>query len=53
MKKEWTIESAKRCIERNKGKIKDKKITIAKLGIKVLGAIDFLINYHNYIKTGE
>lgn len=52
-KDKWNIESAKKCIERNKGKIKDKKISIASPGIKILGAIDFLVNYHGFSKTGE
>lgn len=49
MKEEkWNIETAKACIFRNGGKISGKKITIGKAGLKVWGAIDFLINYHKY-----
>ena len=39
----WTIESAKACISRNNGTIADKGITILRPGIKVLGAIDYLL----------
>ena len=44
----WDIQEAKETIQRNGGKIKDKQIVIGNAGIKVLGAIDFLINYHGY-----
>jgi hypothetical protein len=39
-----------RCIKRTGGKIKGRKITHPKAGIKVLGAIEYLCNYHKFIK---
>jgi len=49
----WDIESARTTILRNGGKIVDKKIIINSPGIKILGAIDYLINYCGYFRGGE
>ena len=48
--KDWTLESAKRAIIRNGGKIKDNIILYPNAGIKMQGSIDFLVNYCNYIR---
>jgi len=47
-KKEWDLESAKKCAEKNGVKIKGKMIHVIKAGIKVQGAVDYLIKVHNY-----
>ena len=44
----WTIETAAACIKRTGGKITKKKIVHKKPGIKVLGAIDYLIHYQKF-----
>lgn len=46
----WDHISAKKAIERNGGKIKGKVIYFPKAGIKMLGAIDYLVNYCGYTK---
>jgi len=49
----WNIKSAEACILRNGGKVKDRKIAIAKAGLKVWGAIDYLVNYNKYFLSFE
>lgn len=44
----YTVDSAIARIERNKGKIGGKVINISDCGIKVWGAVDFLVNHHGY-----
>jgi len=49
MEKKWNLETACATINRNGGKIStEKKITIKAPGIKILGAIDFLVNHCGY-----
>jgi len=48
MKKRWTIDTAKACIQRNKGRVGQGQIRAINPGLKVLGAIDFLVNFHKY-----
>ena len=41
---------AVRCITRNGGYVdSDKRITMARPGLKVLSAIDYLVNYHKHV----
>ena len=47
MKKDYTVSSAKSMITRNRGKFEGKMIIIDSPGIKVLGAIDYLVA-HGY-----
>ena len=47
-KKEWNLDSAKKCVERNGVKVKGKMIHVIKAGIKVLGAVDYLVKVHKY-----
>jgi hypothetical protein len=45
----WDVVSAVACIKRNRGRVsKDKKITHPGPGIKVLGAIDYLVHYQGF-----
>ena len=44
----YTLERAKRRVERNRGKIKGKNIMISFPGIKILGAIDYLVRIHHF-----
>lgn len=46
----WEIHTAKTMIERNRGGVylHSKKITHESPGIKVLGAIDYLVNHHGF-----
>ena len=46
--KKWTEQTARKMIERNGGKIRENSITIPRCGIKVLGAIDYLVNHRRY-----
>lgn len=51
-KQKYTIRSASKRIERARGKVKGvgktKNITCSMPGLKILGAIDFLVNHHHY-----
>ena len=49
----WDEELAKACINRTRGKITGNKITHPGPGIKVLGAIDYLVNYKKYVYMGQ
>lgn len=40
---------AVRCITRNGGVVADKVISRIQPGLKVLSAIDYLVNYHRYV----
>lgn len=40
---------AVRCITRNGGNVADKVISRVKPGLKVLSAIDYLVNYHRHV----
>jgi hypothetical protein len=44
----WTIETAKASLLRNGADIKGKQITMKRAGIRVWGAIDYLINKHKF-----
>lgn len=46
----YTVESAIACIERNGGAVArgTKVVTAKSPGIRVWGAIDYLVNQHNY-----
>jgi hypothetical protein len=44
----FTEYSAKKIITRNRGTVKGRNIHINNPGLKVLSAIDFLINHHEY-----
>jgi len=46
--KQHTTSTAKAMIERNRGAVRGKNIKIASPGIKVLGAIDFLVNHRGF-----
>jgi len=46
----WDLASASACVKRNGGKISGRRISATKSGIKVLGAIDYLVKYHKFIK---
>ena len=52
-RKRWTVESAKACIQRNGGHVSGGllvgQIRCNRPGLKVLSAIDFLVNHHKYI----
>jgi hypothetical protein len=50
---EYDEKSARLRVTRNGGKFKGKGIIIKRAGIKVLGAIDYLINKHKYFRSGE
>lgn len=45
----YTVEAASEVIHRNGGLIKDKTIIHKAPGLKVLGAIDFLVNHNKFI----
>jgi len=48
-KSKYTIDTAIEKIERNGGKVaKSTKVIEGTFGLKVLGAVDFLVNYHGY-----
>jgi len=49
----WTLESAVECIKRNGGMVADKGIFYQNPGIKILGAIDFLVKYCGYNRKTE
>jgi len=56
----YTVASARKKIERNHGKVfiatkpgKFSSIRCSNPGIKVLGAIDFLVNHHGFIWVRE
>ena len=48
--RDWTLESAKKAIVRNGGKIKDTVISYPNAGIKMQGCIDYLVNYHSFVR---
>jgi hypothetical protein len=50
---EYDEKSAKACVTRNGGKFTGNQIKIKRAGIKVLGAIDYLIRKHKYIRIVE
>ena len=43
----WTEETAKAMVTRNKGTITGKQIS-CKAGLRILGAIDYLVGKHGY-----
>lgn len=45
----WDMSTARLIIERTGGKIDGGKITHPSPGLKVLGAIDYLVNYCKYV----
>lgn len=47
----WTKDEAIAAIRRNGGTVSDKGITIPRAGIRVLGAIDYLVNHCGYHRT--
>jgi hypothetical protein len=47
-KSKYTVESASKRITANGGKIGGKVIEIEKPGLKILGAISYLVNKHGY-----
>jgi len=47
-RKEWNLDSAKKCVVRNGVKVKGRSLHVIKAGIKVQGAIDYLVKVHNY-----
>jgi hypothetical protein len=48
MAEDYTEKSARARITRNGGKFKGKQIVIVRAGLKVLSAIDYLVNEHRY-----
>lgn len=48
----WTEQSACATVTRNGGKIKGRVISTKKAGLKVLSAIDFLVNHKDYFWSG-
>jgi len=48
MPKDYTEQSARERISRNGGSFKGKQIVIARTGLKVLSAIDYLVSKHRY-----
>ena len=44
----WTEDSAKKKIISNGGTVKGKQIAHSHPGLKLLGAIDYLVNHHKY-----
>lgn len=53
MGKKWTLESAKSMITRNDGMIAGSKLWHPRPGIKMLGAIDYLVKKHKYVRVRE
>jgi hypothetical protein len=49
MPKEFTEKIARAVISRNRGSFKGKQIVIARAGLKVLSAIDYLSSEHGYV----
>lgn len=47
-KAQYTEKEAKSKLTRNGAKIRGKRITILEPGLKLLGAIDYLVNKHKY-----
>ena len=47
-KKKYTEEKARQMISKNGGSVGAKTVNVRLPGIKVLGAIDYLVNYHGY-----
>lgn len=47
--RDWTVEDAVRCITRQGGEVRTGTIKMETAGIKVLGAIDFLVHKHNHM----
>ena len=51
-KSKYTLDSAIEKIERNGGKVaRATKVIEGTFGLKVLGAVDYLVNYHGYRKA--
>jgi hypothetical protein len=48
MADKWDEVTAKQCLKRNGIDVKGKSITLKRAGIKVWGAIDYLVNNHKY-----
>ena len=48
MKKRYSVEKAREMVEKNGGKCGVKTVRHSCPGIKVLGAIDYLVNHCNY-----
>ena len=49
----WNLLTASTCVLRNKGKIKGGHIVHLEPGIKVLGAIDYLVHYCGHVYEGK
>lgn len=49
----WDLESAKKAIANKGGRFTGNQIAIVSPGIKVLGAIDYLVKQHKYIYSKE
>lgn len=46
---EWDLKSATECVSRNGGSVRDNRVTAPKRpGIKVWGAIDYLVNHQKH-----
>lgn len=48
MKEKWDLATAIAMIKRNGGRVTKNKVSHPKPGLKVLGAIDYLVNYHKF-----
>ncbi len=51
MPADFTEQSARKRITRKGGSFKGRQIVIARAGLKVLSAIDYLVKYHKYVWT--
>lgn len=49
----WTEDTARAIIDRTGGKVGHKTVFHDRAGIKVLGAIDYLVNYKKYTRKRE
>lgn len=47
--KKWTEKTAKEAIKRNGGSIGHLQIRIQNPGLRILGAMGYLINYHRFV----
>lgn len=45
----WSVASATACVERNGGKVGVKQVSHDTPGLKVLSAIDYLVNHCGYM----
>ena len=49
----WNIQTASECIKRTGGSVSRSRIVHSHPGLKVLGAIDYLVNTHKYTFSAE